>query len=126
LNIKKEIGKYMMDFESPADGILTARFTFPEEFVGFQGHFPSEKILPGVCQIQCISSMIEKYSGKPFLIKEIVSAKYLSPVLPSEEIVCRCSLLEDAHEELVVKASVNRAGQAVAELKLRGLVRGKS
>ena len=78
----------MTVLETSGEGVLTARFTFPEEFVGFQGHFPSDKVLPGVCQIQCIASMIEKYTGKSFLLKEIVSAKFLSPVLPSEEIIC--------------------------------------
>ena len=114
----------MTVLETSGDGILTARFTFPEEFVGFQGHFPSDKVLPGVCQIQCIASMIEK-SGRPFLIKEIVSAKFLSPVLPSEEIVCVCSRPEHTSEEFVVKASVSKAGRVVAEFKLRGQFQGK-
>lgn len=125
MSIRKEVERYMTALESSADGILTACFIFPEEFVGFQGHFPSEKVLPGVCQIQCVVSMIEKYSGKTFLIKEIVSAKFLSPVLPSEEICCVCSRVEDTLEEFVVKASVDKGGRTVAELKLRGLVQGK-
>lgn len=124
MSIKKEVEKYMTVLETSGNGVLTARFTFPEEFIGFQGHFPSDKILPGVCQIQCISSMIEK-SGKPFLLKEIVSAKFLSPVLPAEEIVCVCSRPEDTSEEFVVKASVSKAGRVVAEFKLRGRSQGK-
>ncbi len=114
----------MTALESSAAGVLKACFTFPEEFVGFQGHFPSEKILPGVCQIQCVVSMYEK-AGKAFLLKEIISAKFFSPVLPSEEILCVCSGADDRPEAFVVKASVSRAGQAVAELKLRGLIQEK-
>ena len=119
MSIKTEVEKYMSVLETSGDGVLTARFTFPGEFVGFQGHFPSGKVLPGVCQIQCISSMLEK-SGRPFLLKEIVSAKFLSPVLPSEEIVCSCSSPEHAGGDFVVKASVRKAGRVVAEFKLRG------
>jgi len=123
LSIKKEVEKYMTVLET-GDGALTACFTFPAEFIGFQGHFPSDKVLPGVCQIQCISSMIEK-AFRPFMLKEIVSAKFLSPVLPSEEIVCVCSRPGPGQEEFVVKASVSKAGRVVAEFKLRGLFRGK-
>jgi len=109
----------MTALETSGDGVLTARFTFSAEFVGFQGHFPTGKVLPGVCQIQCISSMLEK-SGSAVLLKEIVSAKFLSPVLPSEEIVCTCSRPEHASDDFVVKASVSKAGRVVAEFKLRG------
>ena len=121
MSIKKEVEKYMTALDASADGVLTARFIFPDEFVGFQGHFPSEKVLPGVCQIQCIASMVEK-SGKAFLLKEIISAKFFLPVLPSEEIVCVCSRIKDTPEDFVVKASVSRGEQVVAELKLRGLI----
>jgi len=114
----------MTVMDAPADGILKACFTFPEEFVGFQGHFPSEKVLPGVCQIQCVVSMYEK-AGKAFLLKEIISAKFFSPVSPSEEILCVCSKIEDTPEGFVVKASVSKGGQVVAELKLRGLIQEK-
>jgi len=120
LSIKKEVEKNMIAFESSDDGVLTARFKFPVDFIGFQGHFPEEKVLPGVCQIQCVVSMIEKFIGSPVLLKEIVSAKFLAPVFPSEEIICVCRGIKDAHKDFVVKASVSRNGKAVAEIKLKG------
>ena len=125
LSIKREVENYMTVLEASADGVLTARFTFPDEFVGFQGHFPSGKVLPGVCQIQCVASMLEK-TGKAFLLKEIISAKFVLPVLPHEEIVCVCSRIKGAPEDFVVKASVSRGGQVVSELKLRGLIQEKN
>jgi 3-hydroxyacyl-[acyl-carrier-protein] dehydratase len=124
LSIKQEIEKYMTAMDAPTNGVLKARFTFPAEFVGFQGHFPDEKVLPGVCQIQCVVSMYNK-AGTAFLLKEIISAKFFSPVLPSEEILCVCSRTEDKPEVFVVKASVSRGGQVVSELKLRGLMQEK-
>jgi 3-hydroxymyristoyl/3-hydroxydecanoyl-(acyl carrier protein) dehydratase len=51
---------------------LSSRFTFPPEFIGFQGHFPDKKILPGV-QVQCALSLIEK-RGQTVVLKEIVLA----------------------------------------------------
>jgi 3-hydroxyacyl-[acyl-carrier-protein] dehydratase len=125
LSIKKEVEKYMTVMDAPSEGMLKASFTFPEEFVGFQGHFPAEKILPGVCQIQCVVSMFEK-AGRAFLLKEIISAKFFSPVLPSEEILCACSTTEETPEAFTVKASVSKAGKVVSEMKLRGLILKKN
>lgn len=110
----------MAGLGSGDEGVLTAYFIFPEDFLGFQGHFPEEKVLPGVCQIQCVTTMIEKYTGKSVLLKEIVSVKFLAPVFPSEEIICVCRGIKDANSAFVVKASVSRNGKAVAEMKLKG------
>lgn len=118
MSIKKEVEKNMIAFESSDDGVLTACFKFPVDFLGFQGHFPEEKVLPGVCQIQCVASMIERFIGKPVLLKEIVSAKFLAPVFPSEEIICVCRGLNDSHQDFVVKASVSKDGKKISELKL--------
>lgn len=120
MSIKKQIEKYMAGLGSRDEGVLTAHFMFPEDFLGFQGHFPEEKVLPGVCQIQCVTSMIEKYTGESVLLKEIVSVKFFAPVFPSEEITCVCRGIKDARSDFVVNASVSRNGKAVAEMKLKG------
>lgn len=120
MSIKKQIKKYLTGLEFSGEGVLTASFTFPEDFLGFQGHFPEKKVLPGVCQIQCVTSMIEKYTGKAVLLSEIVSVKFLAPVFPSEEIICCCRGIKDDLSDFVVKASVISNGKAVAEMKLKG------
>jgi 3-hydroxyacyl-[acyl-carrier-protein] dehydratase len=101
------------------DNALTACFVFPADFIGFQGHFPQKKLLPGVCQIQCITCMLEKWKKNRVSLKEIVSAKFLSPVLPSEEITCECREIQDNGGEIIVRAFISRTGGRVAEMKLR-------
>lgn len=102
-----------------SDGTLTSRFVFPEDFIGFQGHFPGNKVLPGVCQIQCIASMLETWKNKAVAIKEIVLAKFLAPVLPSEELTCVCRDITAADKYFMVKAYVNKGAERVAEFKLK-------
>jgi len=118
-SIKNEIERCMKDFEMSGGGELRADFIFPEDFVGFQGHFPGNKILPGVCQIQCVVSMVEKWKGKGAALKEIVLAKFLSPVSPSEEMECSVKVVEENSEELILKASFSRNSKKTAEMKLR-------
>ena len=97
---------------------LTAVFIFPEDFIGFQGHFPSRKVLPGVCHIQCVTLMFEKAKERPVTLKEIIQAKYISPVLPSEELICVCSSAQEGRN-FILKATLSRDSQKVSELKLR-------
>lgn len=120
--IKAEITQYMTAFET-GNGTLTSRFIFPDSFIGFQGHFPGKKILPGVCQIQCALSTLERAKQKSLELKEIVLAKYFTPVSPEEEIQCVCSDVPEAGE-FTFKTMITKGDTKVAELKLRVHVSG--
>jgi 3-hydroxymyristoyl/3-hydroxydecanoyl-(acyl carrier protein) dehydratase len=98
---------------------LMSCFAFPSGFVGFQGHFPQKKVLPGVCQIQCALTLLEKGSGKAVVLKEVMLAKYFSPVFPDDEVTCVISDIGDTRGEMVVKAVISRASDKISEMKLR-------
>jgi hypothetical protein len=102
--MKREIVGSMAGLAESA-GALSARFVFAEDFIGFQGHFPQKKILPGVCQVQCVLSMIEQHSRKA--------------VSPGDEVSCLCLDVKDGAGDFVVKAALNRGDQKISELKLR-------
>jgi 3-hydroxyacyl-[acyl-carrier-protein] dehydratase len=115
----------MSDFHVTEDSGLNARFFFPEDFIGFQGHFPDKKILPGVCQIQCVINMVDKWKEGRAVLKEVVMAKFLSPVSASEELVCLCNIISESDGDCILKAAFNKDGQKIAEVKLKvGLDRG--
>ncbi len=101
------------------DKRLISRFAFPPEFIGFQGHFPEKKILPGVCQIQCALSMLEKGGGKAVDLKEVVVAKYFAPVFPDDEVTCVVSDIGGPGDEFTVRAVLTKDSVKIAELKLR-------
>jgi 3-hydroxyacyl-[acyl-carrier-protein] dehydratase len=107
------------------DARLSARFQFPAEFIGFQGHFPEKKILPGVCQVQCVLALLEKGFGKNVVLKEIVQAKYFSPVFPDDEVMCAVSDLGDPGSVMTVKAAITKGAAKVSEMKLRVLMQTK-
>jgi 3-hydroxyacyl-[acyl-carrier-protein] dehydratase len=117
--MKKAVEQCMSGFEAKDSGELSAGFIFPEDFIGFQGHFPGNKILPGICQIQCVLSMLEKWQGKKAVLKEIISAKFISPVLPSEELICKAGSITEGNGAVILKASFSRDDKKVSEMKLR-------
>lgn len=116
--IKTEIEQYMTGPEQ-TDATLMSRFLFPPEFIGFQGHFPQHKILPGACQIQCVLTTIEKGLGRSVALREIVIAKYIAPVVPDQEITCTVSDCGDTGGEWTCRARIAKEDARVTELKLR-------
>lgn len=116
--IKSEIERCMIGLMKE-EGRLTSRFAFPPEFIGFQGHFPEKKILPGVCQVQCALSMLEKNTGKAVILKEIMVAKYFSPLFPGDEMTCVVGFVAETAGDIVAKAIITKNTTKVSELKLR-------
>jgi len=100
------------------DGSIVSCFTFPETFIGFTGHFPKHKILPGVCQIQCALAVLERAFHKTAELREVSLAKYFAPVLPGEEIMCACSDVFSSGE-FTFKAVITKGPVRVSEMKLR-------
>jgi 3-hydroxyacyl-[acyl-carrier-protein] dehydratase len=115
--IKSEIEQLITDL-TRQERTVTSRFTFPETFIGFQGHFPKHKILPGICQIQCALSTLERAVRQTVELREVALAKYFAPVSPGEEITCVCSDIKEAGE-FTFKAVISKGPVKIAELKLR-------
>lgn len=116
--IKVEIAGCMVGL-TREDRSLSAHFLFPEEFIGFQGHFPGQKILPGLCQVDCVLVVIEQGEATTATLREILLAKYTAPVLPGTELLCNVQRVAEENGSAVFKAQLTTQGKKVTEMKLR-------
>ena len=114
-----EVAENMSGFREEDDGGLSARFSFPGDFVGFDGHFPDGKVLPGVCQLQCVKAVLEKWNVGRVSLSEVVSAMYIAPIGPDEEIVCRLRDISGASGEATLKARIENGSGKVADFRVR-------
>jgi len=48
----------------------------------FEGHFPSQPVLPGVCQIQLVKELLEKATEQKLFLREAAQCKFLQMVNP--------------------------------------------
>ncbi len=109
----------MSDLTEAGGGRLTARFLFPPEFIGFQGHFPERPVLPAVCKIQAAVAMLEAAKRWRVRLDEIVLAKFTAPVTCDEEVEFLCTTVMEGANSAVVKATVSKNGENVSRFKLR-------
>jgi 3-hydroxyacyl-[acyl-carrier-protein] dehydratase len=117
--LMREIRQCMSDLTETDEGKLIARFVFPEDFTGFQGHFPDRPVLPGICEIQAVTAILETWHKKRVRLKEIVLAKFFSPVSCGEELVFECQEQLENGKETMVKALITTGGKKIAKLQLR-------
>lgn len=50
----------------------------------FAAHFPGNPIVPGVCQIQMVTEVLEEHLCRRLYVKEIKNIKYISILSPNE------------------------------------------
>lgn len=117
--LAQQIQQCMSELTEAGGDELTARFLFPAEFIGFQGHFPGRPILPAVCKIQAAVVMLEAWKRGSVRLNEVVLAKFAAPVGCDEELLVRCLVTMEDDERAVVKTSVAKGGERVARFKLR-------
>ena len=50
----------------------------------YQGHFPGQPVVPGVCTLQMIKESAEQIVNRPLQYVQIASSKFLSAINPLE------------------------------------------
>jgi 3-hydroxyacyl-[acyl-carrier-protein] dehydratase len=117
--IMQEIKQYLSDITEKDSNNVSARFLFPEEFIGFQGHFPEKPVLPGFCKIQAVLVILQEWRKKNVKLKEIVTAKFFSPVSCGEELIFECTETKKDNEKSEIHAYVTSKGKKIAILDLK-------
>lgn len=83
----------------------------------FQGHFPGNPIMPGVCMMQIIKELTEKITGTSLVMQSLSNVKFMALINPFETPELRLELSVVAEEDKVKVKNTTYFGDTVA-LKL--------
>jgi 3-hydroxymyristoyl/3-hydroxydecanoyl-(acyl carrier protein) dehydratase len=97
-----------------SDGSAHFEFCFPTDDRTFAGHFPNRPLLPGVIQLEIVRFAAEAVLKQPLFVREIVKAKFLRPIIPTE-IVCVELKLTENPATIQARASFSVTGQPAGE-----------
>ena len=100
--------------EPTSEGRISARFVLSEDFVGLQGHFPGNPVLPGIALVRLVL-LLERVRQEPVELLEIVRVKYLKVVVPGAVLKLELQQVDSGR----VKARITEDGARVAEMQLR-------
>ena len=100
-------------------GMVSLEFLYPPSFTGFQGHFPGDPILPGVCILQSLRMGLEEAWRIPLRLLEVGNAKFIVPTRPGDKLLY--TVRESARDDVSVstKTKVTRDGERVAEFSVK-------
>lgn len=86
----------------------------------FKGHFPGNPIVPGVCQIQMVTEILEEHYKKPLFLKQVANIKFLAVLKPeeTERIVITFKKIQKREEELLVSVTLSDETRQFSKIKL--------
>lgn len=67
-------------------GEISGVFCFDNSFIGFQGHFPGQPVLPAVVQLAAVRLLVEKSIGRELSLRKVKRAKFKRVVLPGKRL----------------------------------------
>lgn len=74
----------------------------------FKGHFPNHPVTPGVCTMQIIKELSEKWLGKSLMLKTARNVKFMAIINPelNEDVEFELQLEQVNDNEFSVKSTV--------------------
>ena len=107
--------------ESLGNGEYSVMVTICNEHPIYAGHFPQQAVVPGVCTLTIVKECIGEILGRMVVFDTIKDCKYVSALLPQEELSITLNI--SLGEENKVKVAISRNDNGQAVLKLRATIR---
>jgi 3-hydroxyacyl-[acyl-carrier-protein] dehydratase len=99
--------------------ILNASVMIMRDHPVFNGHFPGNPVLPGVCTLQITGELLSKYLDQKLILIKSDNIKFMSLVIPTVNTILKyeISLSEQVENMLSVKCAVTSNGVDVLKMK---------
>jgi 3-hydroxyacyl-[acyl-carrier-protein] dehydratase len=89
----------------------------------FEGHFPSQPVVPGVCMMQMIKEIMEQVTGKETNLVQAADMKFLAVINPLENNLIHASIKYATEESSAVNIVASLFKDELVHFKFKGQVR---
>ncbi len=107
----------IVSIEEKSEEMFSVKLMLSPEHKIYEGHFPSQAVVPGVCTLTIIREVLGKILSRDIHFSKIKECKYVSALLPQENLCLTLNL--NVVESNKIKATVERDDNQQIVLKLR-------
>lgn len=99
-------------------GQINAQVYINPEHDIFQGHFPGQPVVPGVCMIQIVKELAEQATGRKLLLRQGHQIKFLQLLVPEQATAIQVSVKLNpiAENEISVTAAFQKGEENIFKL----------
>jgi 3-hydroxyacyl-[acyl-carrier-protein] dehydratase len=87
----------------------------------FEGHFPGQPVLPGVCTTQMVKELLENYIQKKTRLVKALDIKFLAVIVPQADKLIRIELKTAATADNLIKAEASLSDEGITLFKFKGI-----
>ncbi|MBK5272536.1 MAG: 3-hydroxyacyl-ACP dehydratase [Bacteroidia bacterium] len=87
----------------------------------FEGHFPGQPVVPGVCMMQIVKEIMEKVIGKKTNLIRAHEMKFLAIINPQENNIIQAALKYNIEETGNIVVSATLFKDELTHFKFKGL-----
>ena len=110
------------NIEQKTDDTFAIEVTILPEHKIYEGHFPQQPVVPGVCTLTIIRECIGNILSKQGAFATIKECKYVSALIPQDDLRIMINL--NITEGTKVSATIERVDNQQTVLKLKANLRG--
>ncbi len=89
---------YQVTNTQETDGGIVLTIQFNAQHKIFEGHFPNQPVVPGVCTLQIIKEQLSQQLQQPIVLREAAQVKYLNTITPAQAPIVNFTILYHVHE----------------------------
>jgi 3-hydroxyacyl-[acyl-carrier-protein] dehydratase len=83
---------YYIDILHAEDHQVNAQIRINPRHGIFEGHFPGQPVVPGVCMVQIVKELMEQHLVTKLLLRTASQLKFLQLVVPDEDDIIEVSI----------------------------------
>ena len=111
---------YSIEKLAADNNMLKAVITFDARHAIFEGHFPGQPIVPGVCMLQIVKETLEEKEQKKVFLVKADSLKFLSMIDPGQTVSVILELKYSVQTDGSIKADAQLLNEGVFYFKFKG------
>jgi 3-hydroxyacyl-[acyl-carrier-protein] dehydratase len=86
----------------------------------FEGHFPNQPVVPGVCMMQMIKEILEKILGKETNLVQAAEMKFMAVINPQENNLIQATIKYSTDESSVINIVASLYRDELVHFKFKG------
>jgi 3-hydroxyacyl-[acyl-carrier-protein] dehydratase len=114
------------DFFTISDKVSSPTEIWAELFINayhkiFEGHFPNQPVVPGVCMMQMIKEILEEVLGKETNLVSAAELKFLAVINPQENNLIHASINYATDESGSINITASLFKDELVHFKCKGI-----
>ena len=101
-------------------GIISAIIEINPSHKIFEGHFPGQPVVPGVCMMQMIKEITETVTDKEFFLQKADMVKFLSVIVPQKDTMVQAQIKYSGTDNNTINFEATLFKEDIVYLKFKG------